>query len=260
MIERTEHNDVTALRLSWWRSRVAGYAVYVYRVRGVLIDTGFPAVSGDLLQIAQESPLRGVFVTHKHEDHAGNVQALAEMGLPMVMSAETEVAVRDVHPIGQYRRFTWKSMAALRSPISPFVDDAFTLESAPGHSPDHHVVWDHETDTLFAGDLFLGVKVRVAHSYEDPRQQVRSIRTLLARQPKRVFCMHRGLLPDGAALLAAKADWMEAMIMRIDALHVTGRSITEIRAELLGARSRTHYISAGEYSPDNFVRAVVRDA
>jgi len=259
VIERTEHDDVTAWRLSWWRSRVAGYSVYVYLIRGVLIDTGFPAAERDLLRLVHDRKPRGVFVTHEHEDHAGNVQALASLGLPMAMSAPTAVSIRDVARIPPYRRFTWRSMDSLSAPVTEFADVSFTLEPAPGHSPDHHVVWDHETETLFAGDHFLGVKVRIAHAHEDPREHVRSLRALLTRRPRRVFCAHRGLLPHGAALLAAKADWMDEMIGRVETLSAAGRNVEEIRRELLGARTRTHYVSAGEYSPDNFVRAVLRN-
>ena len=36
--------------------------------------------------------------------------------------------------------------------------------------------WDAERETVFGGDLFLGVRVRVAHPGEDPRQLARSVR------------------------------------------------------------------------------------
>ncbi len=258
MIERTDHDDVTALRLSWWRSRIANFSVYAYMVRGVLVDTGFTGVGSEIAHFVRERRPRGVLVTHQHEDHAGNIELLARMGVPIGVSAETERIVRGPYPIGPYRQLVWSGMPMMRSRIEPFADETLSLEYAPGHSPDHHVVWDHNTNTLFAGDLFLGVKVRVAHSDEDPRLHVESIRGLLARKPSRVFCMHRGLVPDGAGALAVKANWMDEIIGRIEVLRSQGRSLDEIRAEVLGARTRTHYISRGEYSPENIVRSVLR--
>jgi len=227
-------------------------------VRGVLVDSGFPGVSGEVAAFVRERRPRGAMVTHQHEDHSGNIEMLAALGIPICISAETERIVRAPYPIGFYRRWVWRGLPTLRSPIDPFADDTLTLDHAPGHSADHHVVWDHNTNTLFAGDLFLGVKVRVAHSDEDPRAYVASIRALLARRPTRVFCMHRGLVPNGAGALAAKADWMDETIGRIELLHAEGRSLDEICAAVLGPRTVTHYVSRGEYSPENIVRAVVR--
>lgn len=260
MIERTQHDDVTALRLSWWRSRSANFSVYVYMVRGALVDSGFAGASTDIAALVRDARPRGVFVTHQHEDHSGNIEMLAALGVPIGVSADTERIVRAPYPIGLYRRWVWRGLPTLRSRIDPFSDDTLSLEHAPGHSADHHIVWDHTTNTLFAGDLFLGVKVRVAHSDEDPRAQVASIRALLARKPSRVFCMHRGLIPNGADALAAKANWMDEIMGRIELLHTQGRSLDEIRIEVLGPLTRTHYVSRGEYSPENIVRTVIGTA
>ena len=117
-------------------------------------------------------------------------------------------------------------------------------------------MWDRETGTLFAGDLYLGVRVRVAHRDEDPRALVQSLRAMVALSPTRVFCSHRGLLRDGAARLAAKADWLEERIARIDDRLALGDSDAVIRRAVLGKRPATHWFSQGEYSPDNLVAAL----
>lgn len=259
VIERTEHDDVTAYRLSSWGSRLAGYRVHVFRVRDVLIDTGFPAAQRELASLLEPEPIRGAIVTHQHEDHAGNVAWLAARGVPMRMSEATHRALRQPTRIGLYRHVTWRAMQPLQNDLIPLHDPSLSLVHAPGHSPDHHVVWDHDTNTVFAGDLFLGVRVRVAHVYESPAQQLRALRDVIARQPSRVFCAHRGLLPDGVDLLAAKAAWLELLIAQVHALSETGLGVDAIRAQLLGPRGRTHWISAGDYSPDHIVRAILRD-
>jgi hypothetical protein len=174
------------------------------------------------------------------------------------MALTTTAMLQHPAPIGYYRRFTWQTMPPLVSRLTPFADDSFVLLHAPGHCDDHHVVWDANTDTLFAGDVFLGVKVRIAHADEDPRAQVASLRAMVARRPSRVFCMHRGLLPNGATMLAVKADWMEEMIGTIERLHAEGHSLDTIRRQVLGARNRTDVISRGDYSSINLVRAVLR--
>jgi glyoxylase-like metal-dependent hydrolase (beta-lactamase superfamily II) len=268
VIERTVTGDVTAYRLSWWRSRLIGFHVHVFVARQAMIDTGFPGAQHALEQIVGKEHVRGAFITHHHEDHAGNVPWLAEHGVPMTMDAErgvpmtmdarTEHAVRAPEPIGMYRRVTWQSMRALAHPVTPFDADGFQLVPAPGHSPDHHVVWDAETGTLFAGDLFLGVRLKVGHWYDDPRAHVRALHTCIARSPERVFCAHRGLLREGVRLLALKAEWLETLIARVEALAGEGLDHATIRARALGTRGMTHWASFGDYSPDHIVRAILR--
>lgn len=236
-----------------------GLAVHTFAVRDVLVDTGFPAVECDVTEFVREHGIRGVLVTHQHEDHAGNVQSLAANGVPLGMSALTHGAVTRQQSIGFYRRFTWRSMRPLRHTYQPFSDDTLELVHAPGHSHDHHIVWDHLTDTLFAGDLYLGVKVRVAHSYENPRELVASLRAMANRKPRRVFCAHRGLVQNGAGALEAKANWLDDLMDRIRRLHDAGLGNTEIRRRALGKRGLTHWFSAGDYSPDNLVQAVLRE-
>ena len=258
MIERTEHDDVTAVRLDWWRSRLAGYQVFTFLVRGVLIDSGFPGAARDITSLLREHRVRGAFITHHHEDHAGNAELLATTGVPLAMAESTAEIINAPQPIGWYRRFTWRAMRPLISHTTPFVDASLSLLHAPGHCADHHVVWDSASGTLFAGDLFLGVKVRVAHADEDPRAHVASLRAMVAREPTRVFCMHRGLLPDGAKMLSVKADWMDEMIGTIERLFADGQSVQLIRSRVFGARGRTDFISQGDYSSTNLIRAVLR--
>ncbi len=260
MIETVQHDDVTAYRLSWWRSRLRGFSVTVYRVRDALIDTGYPRARDALSDTLTRAPVRGALLTHHHEDHAGNVQWLADSGVPLGMSNATEQILRKLPHIGLYRRITWGAMASLTGDIARFHDASLALIASPGHSPDHHVVFDHTTGTLFSGDLFLGVRMKIAHWYESPTQHVRSLRACIAMQPTRVFCAHRGLLPSGTAMLAAKADWLEDVIARVLALAAQGVDATTIREQLLGPLDSTHWISFGDYSADHIVRAILRDS
>ncbi len=86
------------------------------------------------------------------------------------------------------------------------------LLPTPGHTPDHHVVWDAERETMFSGDLFLSVKMRLAQDAEDVHGVVRSLHAVIALKPKRVFCAHRGPVHDPVNTLRAKAAWMEEII------------------------------------------------
>ena len=91
MLTIERHDDVTRVRMTSWRGRLVGYDVSAYLVRGVLIDTGFPHVAREFARFLDEKlqTIRGVIVTHWHEDHAGNAALVAARGLPVAIAPST---------------------------------------------------------------------------------------------------------------------------------------------------------------------------
>jgi len=258
MLDVTVHDDVQRLSFSTWRSRRAGYSVSVFAVRGVLIDSAFDDVGPELMAWIATNPVDGAIITHAHDDHAGNAERLARAGVPLHVAADTEALMRTPEPRGLYRRWTWGDKPLLRSVAKPFDHPALNVMPARGHSHDHHVVWDPDRETLFAADLFLSVKVRVAHPIdrEDVRMQVDALRAALTLRPARVFDAHRGLLADGCGLLRAKTQWMEDTIGRIDRRIDQGWNDRAIMRDVLGGEQLLGYVSFNDYSRRNFVANV----
>jgi len=256
MIRSEPHGDVTRFELTGWRSRLVGFSVSTYLVRGALIDCGYAAVRSDVAALMAKVRPEGVVITHRHEDHAGNAELVARLGIPVLTSQATERAIRAPGGIGLYRHWTWGAMPPLRAPLETFVPNDLRLVETPGHSDDHHVVWDEETGTLFSGDLFLGVRVRIYHPGEDPRVLVRSLRRAAALSPDRMFDGHRGLVPTPIAALTAKADWMDETIAAIDGRIAEGWSDSAILRGVLGGEEWGGVFSLGDYSRANFVRSV----
>jgi glyoxylase-like metal-dependent hydrolase (beta-lactamase superfamily II) len=222
------------------------------------VDTGFPAVAAELdALLARERPA-GIVLTHEHEDHAGNLPAVAARGLPVAASAATRAAVRVGERAGLYRRIVWGTMPPVAAPLADFAPDGLALVPTPGHCDDHHAVWDAERETLFAGDLFLGVRVRIARPAEDPRAHIRSLRAAAALRPRVMFDAHRGLVPDPVASLEAKAEWLDETVAAIDRLIDAGWSDVAIAREVLGPEDWVARFSAGDLSRANLVRAVRR--
>lgn len=259
MIRLDRHDDVLQLAMSNRRSRMAGFTVNAFLVRGTLIDCGFPGVGSEVGAFLDRQRPHGVMVTHAHEDHAGNIEAVARRGIPVLAHPETLASLRAPAPLAMYRRFTWGTGAALVSPHHPFDPEGLVMIHTPGHSRDHHVVWDASTRTVFSGDLFIGVRVRVAHHDEQPRALVSSLRRVLALEPRRVFDAHRGLLRAPLDALRAKLDWTEALIERVEALARDGMPHARICRTVLGARDMNDFVSAGEYSRANLVHAVLHE-
>jgi glyoxylase-like metal-dependent hydrolase (beta-lactamase superfamily II) len=260
LLQTESHGDVSRLELSSWTGRRLGYTVSVYRIGDLLIDTGFPHIADRVAAWAVGERIRGAIVTHWHEDHSGGATALAARGIALALHPETERRLREPKRLELYRRATWGSFQPLRGEIARFTPNALQIIAAPGHSVDHHVVWEPLTGTMFAGDLFLGVKVRIAHETEDLAEQIVSLRRCAAMDPARFFCGHRGLVPNAASTLRAKADWMEETVALIGRRTSEGWDDARIVRDVLGGEELTGRASFGHYSRAAFVRAARRAA
>jgi glyoxylase-like metal-dependent hydrolase (beta-lactamase superfamily II) len=230
MIEITRHDDVSRLRMWTMRSAAVGYDVSAYLVRGVLIDTGFRHVESDLIRALTKLRARGTIVTHCHEDHAGNA--------PM--------------------HFTWGRPNPLVASLEPLDFSPLQAIATPGHSADHHVVFDPETSTLFSGDLWLGVRVKVVGAHENPYEILTSLERVIALRPRRMFDAHRGLVDNPVVALTAKKQWLESIVGDIERRLDVGDDERAILRSTLGGEEKTAFFSQGEYSRMNLVRAVMR--
>jgi glyoxylase-like metal-dependent hydrolase (beta-lactamase superfamily II) len=259
MLEVVRHDGVTQWRTSSAVSRAFAYTASAFLTDdGVLVDSGIPAAERHIMAQVRGAMVHGVVITHHHEDHAGNVAALAAAGVPIWLGDETRARVAQVPRIRAYRRWTWNAMAPLPSDPAPFAPTGYTVMATPGHSSDHHAVWHAATRTLFAGDLYLGVEVRVTHHDEDPYALLDSVRAAAALDPERLFCAHRGLVLNAAARLRDKAEWLTATLTAIEKRVHDGARDDEILRAVLGGESTIGRASFGEYSRRNLVRAVRR--
>lgn len=251
-------DDVTRLRLDSRASRAIGMDVSAYVVRGVMIDTGFHRARETVLQAVRSLGVKGVIVTHWHEDHAGNVAMLAAHGVPIVMRPDTEATLRTRPAIQLYRRVVWGHPPALSAELGEFDMSGLECIHTPGHSTDHQVVWDSLTQTLFSGDLWLGVRARVLHSTEDPFVLLDSLRRAAALRPRRMFDAHRGFVERAVEALDAKVRWLEGTLGEIERRIAEGWSDRAIVRRVLGGEEMAAVVSFGDYARRNLVRAVRR--
>lgn len=137
-------HGVEALYLATPLGRRVGYGVYVYRYRGLLVDTGPPKAR----PFAPEAAL----LTHAHEDHAGGASRL---GLPVYGSALTAALVAAPKPLRLYRRLVWGSPRPAQVEAAERVGPLHLLPT-PGHAPDHVALYDPEAGLFFGGTSSWG--------------------------------------------------------------------------------------------------------
>ena len=259
MIEIQRFGDVERIRLASWGSRIAGMDVSAYFVDGILVDSGFPRARHTLARFLDERSVVGAMLTHYHEDHAGNAELLASRGIPLLMHSITSERLRAPAQIRAYRRIVWGTPRAVTSlPSAPGDITRLQFVFTPGHSPDHQIVWDPVRETLFSGDLWLGVRARVMHSAENPYRIVESLRAAVALKPARMFDAHRGAVRDPVTALGTKISYLEETIAAIEAKIAAGWSDRAILRAILGGDEPVAIASRGEYSRMNFVKAVRR--
>jgi glyoxylase-like metal-dependent hydrolase (beta-lactamase superfamily II) len=252
-------DDVVRLRLQGAAGRMIGLTVSAYVIRGVMIDTGFHWASGEVLDAVDSLGVRGVIVTHSHEDHAGNVAMLAGRGTPILMRADTEAILRRSPALQLYRRVFWGRPPSLTTALAAFDPAGLEGIHTPGHSTDHQIVWDPETRTVFSGDLWLGVRARVLHSTEDPYVLLGSLRRVSALRPLRMFDAHRGLVARPVEALDAKVAWLGDTLGEIERRVTDGWSDRAIVRRVLGGEEIAAVVSLGDYARRNLVRAVRRN-
>jgi glyoxylase-like metal-dependent hydrolase (beta-lactamase superfamily II) len=252
------HGDVVRLAMISVGGRAIGLGVSTYVIGGVMIDSGFPRAESTLVRAVRELGVRAAIITHWHEDHAGNVDALAAAGIPIVLRDDTASIVRRAAPIQLYRRVVWGQPRPLASEVRAFDVGELQTIHTPGHSPDHQVVWDPRTRTLFSGDLWLGVRARVMHRAENPYGILESLKRVLTLAPERMFDAHRGLVKDPVRAIQLKIDWLSETVERIEERVVRGESDRDIVRGVLGGEEMAAFVSRGEYSRRNLVKAVRR--
>jgi glyoxylase-like metal-dependent hydrolase (beta-lactamase superfamily II) len=250
--------DVIRWRMSSPAGRAVGYDVSAYVYRGVMIDTGFHRARRSLVAAMSSTAIRGVVLTHWHEDHAGNAALLARRGVPLLLRADTEATLRQRPSIQLYRQLVWGRPPSLRGAVERFECDELECLHTPGHSTDHQVVWFPETRTLFSGDLWLGVRSRIVNIVEDPYRIIESLRAAAALVPERMFDAHRGFVSNPVEALNARAEWLSDVLGEIGRRIAKGHADHAIVRELLGGEEPAAYVSFGEYSRRNLVRAVRR--
>ena len=243
--------------------------VACYRIGRTLIDTGAPNQWRHVrswVEAQHESHgIDRVVVTHHHEDHAGNAGRIQKLlDVPVYAPASSVERLREGFAMEWYRHVVWGRPARVEAePVPealPLADGtALRPIPAPGHADDMACYLADAHGLLFSADLYISRRPKYFRYDEDAAQLIESLHAVLAHDFDTLLCAHRGVVTDGPAALRDKARYLEALqgvVQRRS--RADGRSIADIRAEILGREGLLYWISGGDFAKRNLIASCLR--
>ncbi|ADC65926.1 conserved hypothetical protein [Ferroglobus placidus DSM 10642] len=191
-----------------------------------------------------------VYLTHFHEDHAGN----AELFNLIRAGEETKKILVRGYDVPPYRKAVWGDFEPLRGKNIEEPDVDFI--EAPGHSHDHLVYFID--DYAFVGDLVVTMKPQVSFVSEKFVQIIDSIENLLKRDFEVAFGGHGVFSREEVeGYLAYLKNLREECLE----LYEKGLSFIEIYERVIGKPSNKAMMfetfSSGEWSRERLIKSLI---
>ena len=219
--------------------------------RGALVDPGSARMRRSLeahlrAAVGREQPVTAVTATHAHEEHAGNLEwAARRTGAPVMLPAQIAARLSPAAPIPRLRAAVLGQPPSLRGPVTdPASGIAVTggrlqVLPAPGHSPEHVVLWDAQERVLLVGDCYLDRYFSAPNSDVDSRAWMTTLEHLLDLNASvmveghgHVHTLRRDIPPipgvvqrtDPRRAIEGKLEFLTWLDMRIAEARAEGRS------------------------------------
>lgn len=268
MIETAQFGPVTRLTMGRLLGGRPVYTMACYFVDGLLVDTGPVHVAAEIPAALGPFPVLTVVNTHHHEDHIGN-NALVQQHFgtgPVLAHALAVPLITDTASwsgrLLPYQHLAWgappPSQAAPIPDVLAVGRRRYDVIHTPGHSDDHICLLEPDEGWLFSGDLFFSERVEMMRSDEDAGRILASLRLLLERDVRTIFCASGRVVEDGRRALAAKVEFWERLGAEACRLRALGRSPEEIRQELLGAESSLYALTGGDFGKIHLIKSLLR--
>lgn len=238
-IERKlEFGPVTGLRMGYAPIGKPLMSVICYQVDNILIDTGAKNVRQSLLKLLDRSRLEGVYLTHYHEDHAGNAAHLNKaLGLPVFGHPLTQAMLSQKLKLKPYELYMWGQLEPAEvKPIEEHFHSEnydFTIVHTPGHSHDHVVFLEENQGWLFSGDMYLGAKIRYFRRDENIYETIESLKRIAALDFDKLFCGHNPQMRHPKRFIKRKIDYLENIFGQVAHLYALGVPKNAIIKQLL---------------------------
>lgn len=228
---------------------------------GLAVESGCAYFKRQMHRFYRENMPRQAVFTHKHEDHAGNVRLLNDLGIIPYVHKDALDVLASGPVIPYYRRFVWGTPTSGQcQAVGDTIETdryRFRVIPAPGHCDDHLCLYEEKQGWLFTGDLYVGEKIYYLYDQENLPLMKKTLKQLSALEFSTIFCSHRGPLQKGPEALTGKLTHIETLEEKAKTLQAKGLPLKDITRQLLGKEDLMNLISGGEFSKTAFVRALL---
>lgn len=264
MIETTEFEQVTQIKMS---KELGGKPVYwmsAYLVDGLLIDTGCAETSNELVSYLEGKELRQVVNTHYHEDHiGGNHDILARFGMDIYAHPKSIPLIESRPHLYPYQEFAFGYPVPTKvRPVSDPIKTSnyvFEIIETPGHSEDHICLFERSQGWCFTGDLFARVNPKFIRPEEHIGEIIKSMQKILDLPSDRLilFTSLGRIVEDGKGALSECISYLSGLGKKVKKLSAADKSVDEIVNELFGGEHPFIQVSDGQFSTANLVRSFI---
>lgn len=264
MIEVSEFEEVTRIKMSLEVEGKPLYWVAAYLVDGLLIDTGSTHTATELVGFLEGRPLVMVVNTHYHEDHVGANHLIKErFGVRILAHPDSVGLTNRVPELSPYQEYVWGYPEPSETePLGEVVETPrfrFDVIETGGHSEGHVALFERDRGWCFSGDIFITERPKVIRADEDAAGLIASMSKLAALPSDRLvlFTSMGKIIPDGREALLSCADYFEGLGMEIASLADEGLSPAAIRERIFGEGSSLAALTGGHFSTDNLVGSLL---
>lgn len=241
--------------------------VNAFFVDGLLIDTGHSNAQKSALDTFEKLAIEQIVLTHHHEDHAGNLQALKQVkNYPVYAHTTCAKLMEAPPPVCFIERKTWGANTAVQGicSIDKTIETSrykFHVVHTPGHSEDHICLYEANQGWLFSGDLYVHHYIRYFMATESIAQQIDSLKKVLQLEVHRFFCSHSFKEDLFQERFERKLQFLEDFYGNVVQLHQKGFSPSKIMKQLqMKEQWMIRLLSGGWLSGINMVHSAIRDA
>ncbi len=266
IFERKKFFDLTAYRLGRFYS-ATNLAVYFFSLPNIYIDSAQSSMQKKFKEIAVKDKPEFCFLTHYHEDHAGNAPLLKSLFKTKIVAHKKSAKyLKKQFKMLPYEKIIWGRLQQFEPDL--YYDketfDAkghkFKIINTPGHSEDSVCILDADRGWLFSGDLYISSKPKYLRTDENIYEILKSLKIVSKLEFEVLFCAHKGILEKSPKkLINAKIEYMETMIYNVKKLYKEGFSPKKIRDILLGREGLTSYLTYLDFCKMNFISSILKD-
>lgn len=264
MIEVSQFEEVTQIKMSRELGGKPLYWVAAYLVDGLLIDTGCNHTADELAKFLEGQTLKIAVNTHYHEDHIGaNYILKQKFAIEILAPRESVLFVNQVPKLYPYQEMVWGYPEPTEVNCLPKKINTdhlhFDVVETQGHCKGHVALVEPEKGWCFSGDLFISENPKVIRPEENITEIIKSMKKLVDLKTDRLilFTSIGNVLHDGRKSLQSSIEYFQDLSQTAKQLEKKGFSISAIRDELFGRESSLAGITDGQFSSENLIRAVL---